>query len=296
MLLIMTSMKVMTRWWSGVFVVALLAVTSSCGGADSSSPTAPTSAPTSQTVPNLTGTWTGTTFSTGTGTVASAGITFFQTGSALSGTWYAGTTGGTLSGTINSSGGVSFTTTPSNPLTCPLSVTAVVANNVISGTWATTGCTEAITGTLSLTKGGGLTVGRIIEFVPLTDCCSITASVQGVGHTPLVPYFKLKNSGNASLTWTSILLNGVTPDAVGCTYTAGVDNRVNIDPGVSWCVYRVDGNTPNGGIIHPGETSTDPFAVRFYPNVVGTHYLTLKVVSDATGGTDTLQITGTATP
>jgi len=154
-----TSMKVMARWWSGVFVVALLAVgavTSSCGtgiGGDNSSPTAPTS----QTVPNLTGTWTGTTFSNSTGLTFSAGVTFFQTGSALSGTWYAGggTTGGTISGTVNSSGGVSFTTTPSNPLTCPLSVTAIVAGSTLGGTWATTGCTEAITGTLSLTKGGG---------------------------------------------------------------------------------------------------------------------------------------------
>jgi hypothetical protein len=286
MLLIMTSKKVMARWWSGVFVVALLAVTSSCGGADSSSPTAPTSAPTSQTVPNLTGTWTGTTFSTGTGTVASAGITFFQTGSALSGTWYAGTTGGTLSGTINSSGGVSFTTTPSNPLTCPLSVTAVVANNVISGTWATTGCTEAITGTLSLTKGGGSTTPtatRIIEVVPKENCCSITQSLDAALH--IVPYFALKNSGNASLTWTSILLNGATPESLGCSNSTVVD----------WCVYG-NLNSPNGGIIHPGETSTDIFVVRFYPKVVGTYYLTLKVVSDATGGTDTLQITGIATP
>ena len=62
-------------------ILAVGAVTSACGGVNSS-PTAPTS----QNALNLTETWTGTTVQTDTSTVVHASATFFQTGIALSGT------------------------------------------------------------------------------------------------------------------------------------------------------------------------------------------------------------------
>lgn len=129
------------------FRVALITVSLvaaiSCG---SSSPSSPST-------PSLTGTWVATGFFPGT----AATVQLAQSGSSLTGTWVStqGGPSGTLSGSVNgSSVSMTFTVPPPTDCTFPISVTATVNGNQMTGTYASvsSSCLIRLTGNVSLTK------------------------------------------------------------------------------------------------------------------------------------------------
>jgi hypothetical protein len=132
-----------------VVAVGFFLASVACGGRSSSTPTGPT-------ISSVAGTWVGTTKDSvaGTGNIQ---VTISQNDAALTGTWastfadISNNNGGTLGGTISGSS-VSVVLTPSDPVTCSFSVTATVSGSSMAGTYATTNCNVAVTGSVSLTK------------------------------------------------------------------------------------------------------------------------------------------------
>ena len=130
---------------------------------------------------------------------------------------------------------------------------------------------------------------RIITVVPGQNCCSFTEQLNSFLSTRR--YFSITNSGNSPLTWTSILLNG---QPRGRTDPKGYCTSIAFGV-TAWCVWH-DGGLVKGGTVPAGGTSAGILHVSFTPREVGTHILSLRVMSDATSGNDTLLITGNVTP
>ena len=127
-------------------ILALLVAAVNCGG--SSSPSSPST-------PSLMGTWVATGFFPGTATTAT--VQLAQSGSSLTGTWIGTSSGpsGTLSGSVNgSSVSMTFTVPPPTDCTFPISVTATVNGNQMTGTYASvsSSCPIRLTGNVTLTK------------------------------------------------------------------------------------------------------------------------------------------------
>jgi hypothetical protein len=133
-----------------LITVSLVAVIS-CSG--SSSPSSPST-------PSLTGTWVGAGFFPGTATAQLA-----QSGSTLTGTWVStqtlppelggGPLSGAVNGTVNGSGvSLTFMVPPTTDCSFPVSVTATVNGNQMTGMFATmsSSCPSRLTGDISLTK------------------------------------------------------------------------------------------------------------------------------------------------
>ena len=86
-----------------------------------------------------------------------ATATISQNGSSLSGTWatvYPDPTlndSGSFSGTASGMS-LSGTLSPSDPTTCPYTINATVSGNLMSGKYAAFDCTDAVSGSISLTK------------------------------------------------------------------------------------------------------------------------------------------------
>ena len=111
---------------------------------------------TSPTPTDLSGTWTGTLTDSRVGN-GTARVTFSPSGTGLSGTWSStfpdpsNNNSGTLSGSVNGSS-VMITLTPSVPISCPFQVTATVAGNQMTGTYAAVNCSVPDSGSISLSK------------------------------------------------------------------------------------------------------------------------------------------------
>ena len=129
-------------------VVALALIVSACSG---DSPTSPTGSSTA----SVQGTWSGTITNSEYGGRGPARVTVSQTGSSLSGTWYAmgpyGADSGSLTGSVSGSA-VSITLSPSDPTNCPTKVTAIVSGTSMSGTYAAFNCAAPLSGGVTLTK------------------------------------------------------------------------------------------------------------------------------------------------
>ena len=134
--------------------------------------------------------------------------------------------------------------------------------------------------------------GRILAFVPLQNCCTLTLSISRTPSGPdyLGSYasFKIQNRGNSEIVWTSIDFFDQAMNSSGCVNT------------FIWCVYE-DGGPSKGGskIIPAGATWPGTFQVKFNPNsrdAVGSYPLKVRIRSNITSGTDTLQFIGIATP
>jgi hypothetical protein len=125
--------------------LACLLTLVACG----SSPTSPSAAA------SVTGTWLGTITSEQVAGSGSARVDFAGTNSNLTGTWSvtgpSGPDSGTLNGAVNGSA-VTLTLTPSVPVNCPYAVTATMSGTQLTGTYAATNCSQAVSGGLSLTK------------------------------------------------------------------------------------------------------------------------------------------------
>ena len=104
----------------------------------------------------LSGIWTGT-LQDSTSGPATAVLTITQVGTELTGTWsvdatsFAGANSGSLLGIVNGPN-VSIELTPSDPLTCSVSVTATVTGNTLAGTYITFNCTVVLGDSISLTQ------------------------------------------------------------------------------------------------------------------------------------------------
>lgn len=135
-----------------LFVLVLLLVVPACGGGDKSP-----SSPSTPSVPNVAGNWAGPAQDSyvGAGQLA---LSLSQSGSALTGTWSSqynvpgANNGGSLTGSINASGSMTVTLTPSVPTSCPFNATAAASGNQINGTYAAFNCSVAVSGTFGLAR------------------------------------------------------------------------------------------------------------------------------------------------
>jgi hypothetical protein len=138
----------MSRGLGLIGLAVLLSVSIGC----SNSMTSPSAAA-------ISGTWSGSI----TDSVAGPGsvrVTFAQSGSNLSGTWFStfyqnpsNNNSGTVNGSVSGSS-VSALLTPSVPGTCPFQVTATLdeGGHHMPGTYAATRCSVAVSGGLNLRK------------------------------------------------------------------------------------------------------------------------------------------------
>ena len=101
------------------------------------------------------GTWQGTFTSSGASGNGTAQLTLAEDDEDVTGTWSTTDSTGTASGTVTgsrTSAAVTMTLQSGNPAVCSMSVTAVVTDEQMTGTWASTGCATSAGGTISLTK------------------------------------------------------------------------------------------------------------------------------------------------
>lgn len=112
---------------------------SACGGGPSGPSTT-----------SVAGTWTGTVNDSLAG-VVSASMTLAQSGATVSGTWAVSGNSGSLAGSMSGSS-LSAVLSPSNPLTCPYSLTATNSGSRLIGTYAAFNCSIPISGSIALTR------------------------------------------------------------------------------------------------------------------------------------------------
>lgn len=134
------------------FAMVLLCVTAACGDGVMLSPT--------PTLPNISGTWSGTGTSRTGGTPLTIRTVISQgageSNALLSGTWSMssadGQSSGSLSGLISTPGAVSLTLSPGDLRLCAFSVTLLASGNRMSGDFASERCAGSQSGSLTLTR------------------------------------------------------------------------------------------------------------------------------------------------